>query len=262
MISSYRGVSWNKKNKAWQARIRYGRDVLSLGYFDCDKRAAQAFDIMSLRIHKDLAKTNFPFGNYDRRIFEDRPLSEVVYLARALSRKRRRSGDDEQEREWERVALEACMKIHEGTLNASESDHTSEGRPSGELETENNLGGLLQAAEVTSLREKNANLMHSKESLELALQFSQAQCLSVSWERDQAIAQRDQAIVRVKQLELEFASSGFHKRSQKDNGHGSDCTASSDHQLRTRVEMSQPSSNVKGLRSHCESGESCTVTAS
>mmetsp|Transcript_5949 Transcript_5949/g.25124 ORF Transcript_5949/g.25124 Transcript_5949/m.25124 type:complete len:135 (-) Transcript_5949:764-1168(-) len=119
MISSYRGVSWNKKNKAWQARIRYGRDVLSLGYFDCDKRAAQAFDIMSLRIHKDLAKTNFPFGNYDRRIFEDKPLSEVVYMARALSRKRRRSGDDEQEREWERVALEVFGFTWERTSSIS-----------------------------------------------------------------------------------------------------------------------------------------------
>jgi len=40
------------------------------------------------------------------------------------------------------------MRIHEGASNASESDRTSEGRSSGELERENNLGGLLHAAEV------------------------------------------------------------------------------------------------------------------
>ena len=42
--SGYRGVSWNKKYSKWEVSISVKSKVIKVGYYDCIKEAAQAYD--------------------------------------------------------------------------------------------------------------------------------------------------------------------------------------------------------------------------
>ena len=43
--SKYRGVSWHKHNKKWQAQLKIKGKRYHLGYFTDEKQAAKAFKI-------------------------------------------------------------------------------------------------------------------------------------------------------------------------------------------------------------------------
>lgn len=92
-----------------------------MGYFDSEDKAARAFDIVSLSIHGDLARTNFPSGSYDRRSVTSKPLEEVLAMARAMSRKRRKGTDGEKDREHEIEALKVgTHTMPDGTVDTAE----------------------------------------------------------------------------------------------------------------------------------------------
>lgn len=54
--SGYRGVSWNKEKRKWQARIQKNRKVHILGYFDDIEKARMAYLEASVRIHGEFAR--------------------------------------------------------------------------------------------------------------------------------------------------------------------------------------------------------------
>jgi hypothetical protein len=58
--SKYRGVHWDKSEKKWQARIRYGSKQHSLGYFEDENEAARAYDRAARAHHGEKAQLNFP----------------------------------------------------------------------------------------------------------------------------------------------------------------------------------------------------------
>jgi len=155
MHSKYRGVSWNNKNKAWQARIRHGGEILSLGYFDDDDKAAKAFDIVALRIHKNLARTNFSSSSYDGQLVQRKNLKDVIRMAKALSRKRRKGSDGDREKQHEEEALKVCRfaddEENEESAGSSKDGEEAEGAAT---QPEDFSRVLLHAAEMSSLREK------------------------------------------------------------------------------------------------------------
>lgn len=58
--SQYRGVCWDKRDKAWAARISNGKgSKRSLGYFKYEELAAQAYDAAAREMHGDFAVLNF-----------------------------------------------------------------------------------------------------------------------------------------------------------------------------------------------------------
>ncbi len=58
--SVYRGVSWNKKMKTWQAYICCNSKRKHLGYFTEEKDAARAYDAKAYELHGEYAYQNFP----------------------------------------------------------------------------------------------------------------------------------------------------------------------------------------------------------
>jgi hypothetical protein len=58
--SEYRGVSWSKSSKKWQAQIHFDGKQRHLGYFADEKEAARAYDRASRAHHGGKAKLNFP----------------------------------------------------------------------------------------------------------------------------------------------------------------------------------------------------------
>ncbi|MGQ3213820.1 MAG: HNH endonuclease [Shinella sp.] len=58
--SQYRGVCWDKRDKAWVARISDGEGgKRSLGYFKYEELAALAYDAAAREMHGDFAILNF-----------------------------------------------------------------------------------------------------------------------------------------------------------------------------------------------------------
>ena len=57
--SSFKGVSFHKKNKKWQVQIRNGGKLISLGYCSNEAEAAYIYDIASLNLHGEYGKRNF-----------------------------------------------------------------------------------------------------------------------------------------------------------------------------------------------------------
>ena len=58
--SKYKGVSWHKPMKHWQARIRYKGKPMRIGYFDDQKSAARAYDAKAKELFGEYAALNFP----------------------------------------------------------------------------------------------------------------------------------------------------------------------------------------------------------
>tara|TARA_R110002020_G_scaffold125388_1_gene282587 strand:- start:3100 stop:3627 length:528 start_codon:yes stop_codon:yes gene_type:complete len=56
--SGYKGVSWNKKNKIWQATIQYDKKNRNLGSFKCKHEAARVYNLAALMNHGEFAYIN------------------------------------------------------------------------------------------------------------------------------------------------------------------------------------------------------------
>jgi len=57
--SKYKGVSWDKERKKWQAYIGSNNKKLNLGRFDSEKNAALAYDKASMKYFGNFGKPNF-----------------------------------------------------------------------------------------------------------------------------------------------------------------------------------------------------------
>ena len=57
--SGFRGVSWNKGNKDWEARITISNKDFHLGCFDSPEDAARAYDQAAIRYFGEFANPNF-----------------------------------------------------------------------------------------------------------------------------------------------------------------------------------------------------------
>jgi hypothetical protein len=56
--SRYKGVSWHKEKRKWQANIRYNNEYIHLGYFDYEQDAAIAYDDMAIELFGPFACLN------------------------------------------------------------------------------------------------------------------------------------------------------------------------------------------------------------
>ena len=57
--SGYKGVSWSRVAKKWQVQIKYNSVKISLGYFFCLIKAAEAYDAGAKKYHGEFANINF-----------------------------------------------------------------------------------------------------------------------------------------------------------------------------------------------------------
>ena len=58
--SKFRGVRWHYCNRKWEARIFDGIRQVSLGYYDSQEEAAEAYDKEATRLRGSVAILNFP----------------------------------------------------------------------------------------------------------------------------------------------------------------------------------------------------------
>lgn len=56
--SGYKGVTWNKGKSKWAVRIQFNKKSKHIGYFDCVKEAAKAYNSAAIKYHKDFAILN------------------------------------------------------------------------------------------------------------------------------------------------------------------------------------------------------------
>lgn len=57
--SIYKGVSWNKRDKFWEAYIKKDRIRYRLGYYKEEVTAAERYDLIALLLFGEFAKLNF-----------------------------------------------------------------------------------------------------------------------------------------------------------------------------------------------------------
>ena len=60
--SGYKGVIWLKRERKWFAAIWKANKKHNLGYYDCPKEAARAYDKAALELHGEFAQTNASIG--------------------------------------------------------------------------------------------------------------------------------------------------------------------------------------------------------
>ena len=58
--SRYKGVSWRKDTKKWEAMIRSNKKMYRLGTFKNEIHAARAYDKKAAQLHGEFAHLNFP----------------------------------------------------------------------------------------------------------------------------------------------------------------------------------------------------------
>jgi len=58
--SRFKGVTWHKNHRYWQAAIRKNGERTYLGWFKGEEEAARAYDKAAKRLHGDFASLNFP----------------------------------------------------------------------------------------------------------------------------------------------------------------------------------------------------------
>jgi len=58
--SKFKGCSWNKSAKKWQAHISFEGRLIFLGYFDSEIEAAEAYDAKAKELFSEFAYVNFP----------------------------------------------------------------------------------------------------------------------------------------------------------------------------------------------------------
>ncbi len=58
-ISKYKGVTWQHRQKKWQARINVNSKRIFLGYHFTEVEAAKAYDRAAKKYHGEFANTNF-----------------------------------------------------------------------------------------------------------------------------------------------------------------------------------------------------------
>jgi hypothetical protein len=58
--STYRGVSWLKRDSKWKAQIWYDGNQHIIGYFEDEEEAARAYDKAARAKHGEKAQLNFP----------------------------------------------------------------------------------------------------------------------------------------------------------------------------------------------------------
>lgn len=56
--SRYKGIYWVTKRSKWHCRIMINYKYICIGYFDCEKEAAQAYNKAAIIYHGDFAKLN------------------------------------------------------------------------------------------------------------------------------------------------------------------------------------------------------------
>ena len=56
--SQYKGVSWTKRDKRWQAKIGHKRKVICLGDFTCEHQAALAYNEKATELWGEYALLN------------------------------------------------------------------------------------------------------------------------------------------------------------------------------------------------------------
>lgn len=61
-ISGYKGVSWQKRDRIWYARIQLHGQKRYLGGFKTAEDAARAYDAAALEVFGAFARTNFPIS--------------------------------------------------------------------------------------------------------------------------------------------------------------------------------------------------------
>jgi hypothetical protein len=57
--SGFKGVYWNKKNKVWEAQIKFNQRSIYIGRFDTAKKAALAYDEKASELFGKFARINF-----------------------------------------------------------------------------------------------------------------------------------------------------------------------------------------------------------
>lgn len=56
--SNFKGVSWDSRSKRWRVQIRIDGRKTSIGHFDCEIKAADAYNLAAVKFHGNIAVLN------------------------------------------------------------------------------------------------------------------------------------------------------------------------------------------------------------